>query len=155
MLADGQEEGNAAPIGRENSNFDFATSLYPSVETSCFWRTEIFTGSQRASSKPSSDYQIPWFWWAQWVWIRSRQRSVSFEIHSRLSVRGRNKNMFGNLLPARKYGQCWHPRPGGKALSFLLCRTEATMGLGKPDVDVVVHSRACGSHPSPFLKKEF
>lgn len=63
--------------------------------------------------------------------------------------------MFGNLLPARKYGQCWHSRPGGKGLSFLLCRTEATMGLGKPDADVVAHARACpcGSHPGLLFEK--
>ena len=63
--------------------------------------------------------------------------------------------MFGNLLPARKYGQCRHPRPGGKGLSFLLCRTEATTGLGEPDADVVAHARACprGSHPGLLFEK--
>jgi len=63
--------------------------------------------------------------------------------------------MFGNLLPARKYGQCRHPRPGGKGLSFLLCRTEATMGLGEPDADVIAHARACpgGSHTGLLFEK--
>ena len=58
MLADGQGEGNAAPIGRENSNFDFCNQPLSFCCNFLFLKNRDFYRSQRASSKPSSDYQI-------------------------------------------------------------------------------------------------
>ena len=69
-------------------------------------------------------------------------------------LEGEAKNMFGNLSPARKDGQCWDPRPGGKGLSFLLCRTGATWACARSDA-AIVHAGACprGSHPSLLFEK--